>query len=791
MNQKHLAILRAVAGLMLWLFISLRADGQEFHVDGFDEQKTTWALRFNDSDQRYTQVVQHRREKGAWNQTGNVEVLRLKTVGHNQRLRLEYALPPARPFDELSLSLRIKSNQEGLRLAARVVFVDHLNPRTGRPLTAEIRGDIYRSGGKQQELRCKLDGNSIAKVLQELRNQTSLRLNAPGHTYIDRAVVFCDLNPGACEITLEDLKFGPIIAPSRLATPSGSFIQPASQSQVSTQSPVSRAEMRLGQIQVDGRTFFPRMAIWHKGESVEVLKAAGINTVLIPDAANRELVHQLKSSGMHCIAVPPSPGEGEPSFSKDVLFWYLGTRIPSGDQKRLVNWSKWLRTFDDQRRPIMADVTGSERMFSRHVGLLGLSRPVLGTSISLRDYRNTLQQRKMLAQPGMFTWTWIQADAPTAHAKRSGTPYVVEPEQLRLQTYAAISAGSKAIGYWNTDPLNTDRPGDVEQRLMTQQLNLELSLIEDWLSAGQLTGNVTCEAGVTASARATSAAQQAFMENRLRKSGRTSAVGKSRRTNVEAAIFSSAEGQLLLPVWYSQSAQYVPGELVAENLSFVVHVPEAERNAWLVTTTGMRRLETQMQGGGLRVHLSTADRQTFLDQTAIVVVTSRSDVLTKLRSRIATMAETSARISVLLAEAKRNRVQEVEGRIGATDGRTSAMLDRVNNSINNAGSAFARSDYHAARRNAQQAMRYLRRLQHYRWSNAVKGHSTALSSPHTLSYQTLPDHYELLRHMQTVESRKVARLLPAVTGNDAESLTNTGWNRSVSRSENTRRGAQF
>ncbi|MFK7820034.1 MAG: hypothetical protein AB8G99_15025, partial [Planctomycetaceae bacterium] len=47
------------------------------------------------------------------------------------------------------------------------------------------------------------------------------------------------------------------------------------------------------------------------------------------------------------------------------------------------------------------------------------------------------------------------------------------------------------------------------------------------------------------------------------------------------------------------------------------------------------------------------------------------------------------------------------------------------------------------------------------------------------------------RHMQTVESRKVARLLPAVTGNDAESLTNTGWNRSVSRSENTRRGAQF
>lgn len=688
--------------------------------------------------------------------------------------------------------MRVRSSQEGLQLTARLVFPDHVSPRTGEPLTAEVRGDVYRRGDEWQALECRIDRVAVERALRELRVRTSLPLTSPGHTYVDRASLVCDLNPGRAEITLDEIRFGPIVEPVRTL--------PGSTPQNLSRPARRRAELRLGHLRVDRQPFFPRITPWH-GETPAELARAGINAVLIPNAENTELIDALRKAGIWTIAVPPAADAttSHQLLSQDerILFWYLGTRVPGYRQKEVLEWTRALRTSDPLRRPIMADVTGSERVYSRHLDLLGLSRPVLGTSLSLRDYRDTLLYQRALAQPGKFSWTWVQAEVPSAYSGRtSASKYVVEPEQLRLQTYAALASGSKAIGYWKTTPLNGARIGDEERRLMLHQLNLEIGLLEDWLATGRLVGNVRCEAGVKMHPRRSgSNAKLAWMsEQQRRRSSRKlfSNASKTVRTSqVETAVFSTDHGRLLMPIWYSKSAQLVPDEMVADDLSLVVHVYQDQRAAWLVTTTGVRSLQAYPQEGGLRIHLSTADRQTLFDQTATIVITSKDGVIRDLRSRIATIAEDSASTWIRMAELKRDRILDVESQLAHRDSLTQKTVNRSNDFITRANLAMEEGNFDTARRHAQQALRHLRRLQHSRWQTAIARLASPVSSPHTISYQTLPDHRSMMSHLNQVSASGTVPLLPAVSGADSQSLKQTGWNRFPGQSGAVVARAQF
>lgn len=788
--------MRSAVGLLIALTLVPRAIAQRQHVDSFEDAKTAWELRFLPANERSaTTVVQHQRERSGWNSSGHSETFRLSTTGRNQRAVLAYPLPPARPFDELKLRVRVKSTQAGHRLAVRLVFVDHENPGTGKPLTVMVRGSSYQQVNTWQELVCQIDSKAVSRALQELRARTSLPLPTPGYTYVDTAAIVCDFNPGAAEIAIDKLDFGPIIAPQRVVEPAG-YNSDGNPSQSANDSQ-SRASMRLGQLRIDGRPFFPRMVPYH-GESVDSLRFAGVNTVLVPDASDSQLLARLNAAGIHAIAVPPTPrthpttqlvSNANESITDHagILFWYLGTQIAQAEQDKLLKWTRWLKSADPQRRPIMADVNGAERTFSRHLNMLGVSRSILGTSVSLRAYRNSLLQRRTLAQPGKFTWTWIQPP------KRKAT--IVEPEQLRLQTYAALSAGSKAIGFWSKSALDEETGSQHERLLMMHQLNLEMGLIEDWLAVGRQVGNVRCEAGASLqpTRRATNVKllHQAEEQRKRSLSALTGTTQQRRTTNVEASVFNTPYGRLLLPVWYSDSAQFCPGELVASNLSLVVHVPEAERSAWLVTTTGLRTLKTNKQEGGLRIHLSTADGRTFLDQTAIVVVTSRQDVLAALRRRIAQVAADSADTMIRLATAKRDRVLAVEGTLAVSDGRTQTAINQATQELAMAQSSLEQSNYDSARLHAQQAMRLLRRLQHARWKTATQKLSSPVASPYAVSYQTLPNHNALHAHLLSVRADRVANLMPLVSGNNATTLRNTGWSRFPGASDAIRKQARF
>src|SRR5690606_37446563 len=119
-----------------------------------------------------------------------------------------------------------------------------------------------------------------------------------------------------------------------------------------------------------------------------------VNVAWVEHYDDRILIDTLAERGIWSMATPPLPAADEsgqtrraglmpiPGTTRPVLFWTLGTRVPPQDLSRIENWIDQLRDADrafTSPRPVVVDVMGEERRFSRYVSLLGTSRHTLHT----------------------------------------------------------------------------------------------------------------------------------------------------------------------------------------------------------------------------------------------------------------------------------------------------------------------------------------------------------------------------------------------------------------------------
>src|SRR5262249_19767257 len=140
----------------------------------------------------------------------------------------------------------------------------------------------------------------------------------------------------------------------------------------------------------------------------------------------------------------------------------------------------------DPQRPLSADVWDGFQPYSRNVNLLGVHRWPLMTGLELPQYRDWLNQRRLLANPGTFTWTWVQTHLPDWHTNlvydRSNAAPFAEPvgplpEQIRLLTYTALSSGCRGLGFWS-DRFLADSHQGRDRLLELALLNQEIQLLE-------------------------------------------------------------------------------------------------------------------------------------------------------------------------------------------------------------------------------------------------------------------------------------------------------------------------
>lgn len=770
-----------IAASLCGLFVLLSLTGQlaaAEHRNGFDDEQTSWEAKF---DQRRVRVVSHRRHPFIFVRGRASEAFEFDIRPSEQRVRLEHTIPAARVIEDLMGSIWVKSNQAGWTVKLRVVFPHQRDPRTKAVLSTLISGESYTRRGEWQMIKCDQVGTRVREQLVRLRALLKEPFLNKRDLYIDRIIIDGDLVPGPSEILVDELRVNPLVHADKTVT-----IKQVADERVQEKMPV---EFRLDQLLTDGKPIFPRIIPLH-GESAKVMHEAGANVLLIPNAQNHDLIRQIKDAGFWVAATPPRAQAGDGSLLSDrsasllpfgsemdgVLFWYLGTRIKPDQQQQLAEWTEQIQSADKSHRPIAGDVLSAERVYSRHLSMLGVSRHVLNTTFSIRDYRDWLIQKRKMALPGTFVWTWIQTEAASSNIRRrklaDDIPIVIEPEQIRLQAYAALSAGCRGIGYWKTGKLDADGPGALERRLMLSIVNTELDLLGPWLATGQPAGDIVVYNSLEQSREAQEKFSLSNLASGFRSRDDKSSAKPRLKHDIEAAIISCEKGRVVLPLWLQRDAQFVPAQMSTERATMVVPGVPDSASAWEVTPTGVRSLGRERGTGGIVVSLSE------LDQVAAIIVTSDRAAIEELRRKVLATAEPTARLWIELAKAKRARVLDISQRLdklgaGVRDAdRLAAQSSRL---LHEAESAIGRRDYHSARIFATRSLRMLRILQRAHWLKATSRHASPISSPHLTCFQTLPDHWRMVSEIGRSSMKPDTNLLLSGGFEDFDTMIVDGW----------------
>lgn len=795
----------AVCLVIGWL---IRIGAATDFVEPFDAGNVTWRVTGTNGSQRPAdlRLQQKRLDMGGQ----SVEYVSVGASRDGVEIQLEHSVPPSRVLDELQLSMRVRSNQAGGVLGLRVVFPNQIDPNTKRNLVEVIDGDGYSRTYEWQELRCGTTPKLMERRLQLVRRRLGSNVDTRG-MYVDRVVLKFRAGRGATEFAFDELRLGPLVAVSP-----ESKVVPAQHVDAESR-PV--AEFRLDRLYVDGQPFVLRAVPYH-GESLDELATLGVNTVWIPNYQDTELLQLLRDRNLWAMATPPrADGAGtaakttssrSPSGSSNeppsavidpedvslapfgvetapILVWNLGTRIPVDAKPALVNWVEQVRNADHKfNRPILADVAGLERVYSGHVSMLGVSRNVLHSGFGYRQYRQWLVEKQNLAQPGSPLWTWVPTEPILAtiesRTAAGRSPIVVEPEQLRLLTYSALASGYRGIGFWSQTRFDGDRPGNLERRLALAELNLELELLEPFLA----TGSVLQHIPFTATTRDPGGANQLSLEfggskvTEKKLSERLNALNDRNRDRarqpgeLEATLIHSAFGWLLLPVWYEEHAQFVPGQMAAENATIIVPgVPDTVR-AWEVSTVGVTALASKRVTSGHQIILPKFDTTSMV----ILLPSGDSHRIEELRRKIESLRSRSNRLRLDLAQAKLTRVQEVDRKLtslgfGLPDG--PEIIGRARRLLDDADKRFERQDHVASWRAASECLQMLRVLQRAHWNDTVRKLKSPLYSPHTVCFQTLPDHWELVTRLGRSSLKSNVNLLPSGDFESIDTMLADGW----------------
>jgi len=789
-NTSHIAWYCSLP--LLVLAMSRCAVGEDFHV-GFDEGEPSWKVNYEKPQLR---MLSHRRHQTIFVRGSASENFEFDAPRSGEFVQLEHVLPRARVFNELKLSLWVRSNRRGAALFVRVVFPHQIDPRTGKVLHTFLRGETYSNTGRWQRLNCTTPQKQMDVQLRQIRARLINTRIDPREAYVDRVYLTTLLSKGTTEFFLDELKFGPIVE----VKTKGDVRQVAEEGDEDR----PPAEFRLDQLRVEGAPFFPRIMPFH-GELAQTLGQARANVAWVPNPDNIPLIDSLRREKMWTIATPPRPsaaaddaGETKQNRirpfgakTRSILWWNLGLQIPPEAKDALVAWKRQIEDADVKyRRPLMADVTGLEHVYSRHIGMLGVSRFPIGSSLSPLEYRDWLIQRRKTARPGRFIFSWIQTETNVAASgKRLPTttrPMFVEPEQIRLQLYAALAAGCRGIGYWKTGPLNSSDPASHERQLALTQLNLELELLEPWLATGTVVEHIpflVSQPGLKIGRRRIdfpgSGRGRNERDAQLKARDHEFRVNDGSSNELEATLIRTDYGMLLLPVWYHKTAFYVPSQMAANDVTIVVRGVGRAAPAWQVSTTGIRSPESERINGGEKITIPR------FDQTTAVILTADRTLIKKIRRKIDSMAELSARTSIDLVRAKLDRVRRVDTELQLLEkklqlpgvGQLDApqLLARATRLLANAEKAFGRQDFHGARQTSGEAAQSLRILQSAHWYDAIRSLSSPAASPYTVSFQTLPDHWRLMAYLGRTRFKNDTNILASGDFEDIETMIADGW----------------
>jgi hypothetical protein len=740
-----------VSGVVLaFLGVAL---AQQIHRDPFEGNEPVWVKGPTDAKVREIahRITEEHAHGGQRSEFIHVEA----ETGSFIHYVYEIGRAPIR--EDLTAGVWVRANRPGVQLLGRLVLPHERNPdRPEEPLTVLLRGDIYQRTSRWEPLQLRHPGKLVTDQQQQLQAQTMRAVDITD-AYIDQLVLNLYPGPGETQVWIDDLEVGPLSQPSPFKTTS----RPANREATSPdRNPPRRGGMVRIQderLLVNNRRFFIR-GIRYSGTKLETLRDAGFNTLWIDEGTPVDRIEEAVNQGFWLVPSLPSLDDGGPDAAGQnivqtvsrlavqdaVLLWDLGGGLTAEQAPRLARVAELVRN-TDRDRPLAADVWDGFRPYSRSVQLLGVHRWPLMTGLELLQYREWLNERRLLAQSDGFLWTWIQTHLPDWYtnlvydrpsAAGFNEPIGPQPEQIRLLTYTALAAGCRGLGFWSDRFLADSHQG--RDRLLTLALlNMELQMLEPMLNA----------------------------------SDAPSWIDTSERF-VKAAVFRSERGILVVPIWVGDSAQLVPGQSAVPRLSIVVpQVPEG-LIAHEITPGEVKTLNQQQRVvGGTKITIPE-----FGLTTAVAFIPSQgqTSLLVYFQGQAMKTRQVAAQWAHDLAQLELAKVTQVNQQLvqaGHPQPDGDKLLQDARARLQRCRHAWDEHEYAEAYHEADRAMRPLRILMRAEWQDACKGLDTPMASPYALSYFTLPRHWRFMDQVRAGHAS--GNLLP---GGDFESLPTTGAN---------------
>jgi hypothetical protein len=677
-----------------------------------------------------------------------------------------YAIGRAPVTDELTVSVWVKANRPGVQLLCRVVLPRERDakdpdqrltvllpgpPDPAEPPKPADPSSTYTLVGRWQQLSIRLPVKRLREQ-QQLLNASLKRQIVTDDAYVDHVFLNVYGGPGETKVWTDDLEVGPLLEsrPPDAAAPGREVPgRPALNRRP------SEVALKGHRLTVNGDGFF-MLGVRHTGTPLKALRAAGFNTVWLDETTPQALVEDAARLGFWIVPTitPPQTAvgrgpEGQLTAANElfgrkvgmfrdsdaVLAYDLGGNVPAENFTYVTQGARAFHAADPLR-PLAVDVLDGLQRYARGAEtsglMLGMHRWPLMTGLELPGYRDWLTQRRRLAPPDSFCWTWVQTHLDdwytTQVYDRPGAGGFNEPvgpqaEQIRLLTYSAVGAGYRGVAFWS-DRFLADSHAGRDRLLAMALLNQELQLLEPLL--------VTAE-------------EPKWID--------------TSRPEVKAAMLRTEKGVLVLPVWMGAGSQFVPGQGAVSELKITVPAVMGSAQAWEVSPGEVRALKTERVVGGESVTL----REFSL--TAAVVFTSDlgpNGLIARFQERQRAMLPDAARWAHEQAQEELAKVEKVQAELDEMgvklqDG--DKLLAKSRAFLEACATARRNGDHAEAYLDARRALRPLRILMRAQWDRAVReldGNPTA--SPYAVSFFTLPRHWKFYREL--TQLRAGASVLP-------------------------------
>jgi len=691
--------------------VSLAASAAGQLRDSFEGADLTWQVS-KESDCG-VRILEHDRPYRDAHSGQASERFRL-AVGQGTFLPLVHSIGRSPVIKEFRPRLFVKADRPSLQLMARVVFPRNVDKGSGQPITSLLRGDIYTDVGQWQQLAIRDAYRLLEQETRQLRTQFGSEID-PREAFVDLIVLNAYSAPGNVELWIDDLEIdGYVNLDSGVGPQMDRHVAGTGSGVGGTGLGTSAATVSGSLIMVRGRPFVPRV-VQFRGEPFDWLKSLGFNTIKLSSSPSAAELKEAQRLDLWLIAPPPYGDQPAPEADYErVIAWSVGTRLSNRDLLGTRELATEVRAIDPQRdRPLIAGADAAISQYSRLANLLLFERPSLGNSRELADERKWLLGRSRLARPGIPELSAIETQRTSLLNEQllllsRGAPVDedIDPEQVRLETFHAISAGMRGFFFPSEHPLAIDTASRALRTDAIRLVNMELKLLEPWIAGGQMAEEMAAPDG-----------------------------------SLQVSTLTTDRSRLLILTQHAAAQQFVLGPPPRNSVSVVVPGVSASDRAYVVSLAGVQPIHLTHSSSGSRIVLEDAPHA-----AAIVVTQDHLAMHHLYRTLEEIKKEDGVRLKYDVTARRLVHAVEIDRKLtelGHPLAAASSSIQEAQANLQQASRLLETNDLQRCYELTTKAERAIARIRRGHWEQTARAFPTPAASPCIAQFSTLPLHWTI------------------------------------------------